>query len=224
VSEHPREHEELLADLLSGERRPAEAEVAERLRECSACREQWARLRDTAAHVGRAGAAQRAALAELEAGGPAADEELVRAALGRLAGEAAPAPRPRRRVLAWLAAAAVLAVGLWLARGFLARPDERVWLGDGAFRGLAPSGEVASFERFSWEYTGPAADSFTLRVFALADGERGARILVKERLKETNWTPTAQERETLPGRILWEVDALDEFRSVLSSASARASR
>jgi hypothetical protein len=218
MSEHPREHEDLLAALLAGERGPAEPEVAQRLRECATCREQWTRLRTTAAQLERAGTERRTALAELERVGPAPGEERLLATLERLA---AGEPRARgRRSLAWLAAAAVLVALAWIARGFLGGGDGRdpAWLGEGALQIVAPEGE-GSFERFSWTYTGSDADSFTLRIFELKDGARGKRLLIRERLKETTWVPEAEEQEKLPARIFWEVEALDVFRVVLPGAS-----
>jgi len=217
MSEHAPEHEELLAVLLAGERTAEDPEVAARLRACPHCRERWDRLREAAAQVEQVGSERRALLAELQHVGPAAGEERVLATLQGLAGERAPAGRRPRRAFAWLAAAALLVVSGWIARALLVGREEPVTLGPTSFEDMAPRGAAASFERFSWRYTGPEAESFALHIYAETDGPLGD-ALIDTLLKETTWTPGAAEREKLPARIRWKVDAFDALNGPVGSS------
>jgi len=224
VSEHPSDHLELLAELLAGERGADEPEVERRLRECEPCRLRWRALRETAARVGRAGAEQRAVLEELPRAGAAAGEERVLATLARLSQDRTARPAPSRRVVPWLAAAAVLLVaGAWVFFGRGERPDP-TWLGPRPLELVAPLEGASNFETFSWTYSGGDAAGFTLRVFRPEDGLEGEPLVTIERMKESTWTPDAELLRELPEQILWQVEVLDEFQLVRASASASASR
>ena len=131
---------------------------------------------------------------------------------------------PTRRTQLWLAAAAVLAAGAWLVLRFLAPTGEShdpMYLGEGLHL-QAPLGAVPSFAPFRWTYTGGEPELYELRIYASRDGARGELLLGPVRLGQNTWTPDAQEEERLPDRILWEVQALDEFRSVLPSGTQSA--
>jgi hypothetical protein len=228
MSQHPREHEELLAALLSGERDPSEPEAARRLRDCASCRDEWDRLRDAAAELERAGGERRAALAEIAGAGTVAERDLVRATFERLA--AGELRARRRRAFLWAAAAALLVAGAWVARRFLPDEPERrapTWLGVTGLELVSPRDEVPRFESFTWTYTGADGDTFTLRIYELTeggpeDGPSGEPLLERPRLEETTWTPGAQDLEKLPARILWEVEVFSEFRVSRGAGSARA--
>jgi hypothetical protein len=227
MSAHPREHEELLAALLAGERRPGDPEVVRALRECARCRERWEHLRSAASRLDAAADEQHALLAGLAHADPAPGEERVLATLERLADGDGLGSRRTSRRLAWLAAAALILAAAWGARRFLVdatEPRAPAWLGNGTLQLLAPRGEVAGgrFERFSWTYTGGVAARFTLRIGKLEDGQGGEWLIEHERLEETTWTPDAEDLEQLPPRIRWEVEAFDEFQRSLGSDSAQA--
>jgi len=231
VSVHGPQHEERLASLLSGERDAADPDCARWLAECAPCRERWTALRGTCERLEQAAAERRAHLAELRSVKSAPGEERIAAALRRLAEEEPPAQarsvqridRGSRRWLLAFAAAAVLA-GVWIAARFRDRAPvpERTWLGSERLRLIAPVGDVHSFERFEWSYDG-AATSYTLRVFEARGAEPGARLIEKERLKETTWTPAAEDLAKLPRSIVWEVEALDDYRVVQASGRESAS-
>ncbi len=228
MSEHAREHEERLAAWLGGEGRPGEAELERWLASCSRCRESWARLSDLSGRLQEAGAAQHAALTELEGAAPAPGEERLLETLERASVQETRVHRRRR----WpLAAAAVLLLlltgGAWLARSFLLEEGEgRTWLGDGGLRLLEPVGEVRSFERFSWTYDGEAA-SYTIGIRAAPDSQSDASPVEFQReirrWKETSWSPDGPTRDALPERIVWRITACDEFGSTLDSEEASAS-
>ena len=210
MSEHPREHELLLAALLAGERDPVDPEVERRLKECAECHELWDELRGSAAQLERAGAEQRDDLSELERAAPGPGEERLLATLERLASEEARAQRRPRRSFFWLAAAALLLVfGAWGLRLYLSRDEAPTMLGESPFEALLPSGPNSSLERFSWQYNGKVEpDRFFLRIWEKKDGPRGDPILTP-RTNQSSWTPSAEERARIPAHILWDVEARD---------------
>jgi len=120
-------------------------------------------------------------------------------------------------------AAAVLIVGLIAVRllGRAPAAPGPSWLGSEGLHLLAPRDEVTSFERFVWTYAGDAA-SYTLRIYDARAAEHAPPLLEIERWRETAWQPTTKELEQLSGRIVWEVEALDEFGSIRSSERASA--
>lgn len=223
---HDPRHEERILELLCGDRAADDAEVRELLRTCPSCRASWRELEETRARLDGAAEERREVLAELGRGTPAAGEERL---LDTLQDLAAREPHARRGPLrpGWMvAAAAVLLTGAW-AGWRLFRPAEAprapTWLGAHGLELLEPRGEVSEYCRFAWTYDGDAT-AFTLRIFAEEDGRPGALLFEKEGWKDTTWTPAAEGLARLPAHIHWEVDALDEFRAALDSASASASR
>jgi hypothetical protein len=221
LSAHPREHEELLAALVCGERDAGEPEVALLLRTCAACRADWEGLRATAADLERAGAARREVLAGQAELAGAPGEERVLATLTGLA------PRPPRRLVSravLLAAAAAVLLASWLVwRGLRGSAErEPVVLGPGDLALVSPRGPGADFSSFSWEYHGDAV-AFELRVFALVDGRRGDECFPATRWRGTTWTTPPELLAALPPAIEWEVTAFDDL-GLAAVASARASR
>ena len=81
---------------------------------------------------------------------------------------------------------------------------------------------MPTFEQFRWSYTGDDAETFTLRVHESDGGRPGALVFERPRLKDTTWTPDEDARAKLPARIVWEVEAYDEFRVSLGSRRSEA--
>jgi hypothetical protein len=208
--EHPADHDELLAELLVGERAPDDSEVVRRLRECERCRADWEGLRETVAGLERAASARDEALAGQAALEEAPGEERLRETLEGLASERPPAaPRPfsRKALLVGLAASVVAGWLVWRVVGREPAPRQPVVLGTGALELLAPKGRGADFSRFVWKYDGDAV-AYELRVFELADGARGAQCFPEKRCRETSWSPPAELLAALPDAIEWEVTVL----------------
>lgn len=221
MTEHRSEHEVLLAEALSGERRATDPEVAALLAGCAACRERWSALQAVSARLDEAAGARRADLAQLGRGAPAPGEERVLATMQRLALEEPQSRRKVRRPL--VAAAAVLLVAALLVRAFLGGGGDGpggLWLGPKPLHLIAPRGKVDAFERFQWTYDGEAA-AFDLRIYAEdADGRELQHEI--HRWKETTWSPEAEVLRSLPARIVWQVDALDDSGKLLDSGEASA--
>lgn len=219
MSEHPREHEELLAALAAGERLADDADVARRVRECPECASAWAELEDTRRRLERSAAAQGEALEELTRLRGAPGEEHVLATLEGLAGGRTPVHRRAWR--AWLVAALVVAAGAWIVvRLRSTREPEREPIPLGPVLVLeSPVGE-ASFESFSWSYPEAQVDHFVLKIYA--SPRAGAPLIEQKHLEESQWTPDPQEAAELPYRIHWTVEARDAFDQVLTGGRASA--
>lgn len=201
MSEHGREHEELLERILACEPDAADPGARAALEACPECARELARLGALAARMRALADEERGILARAAAEAGTGDEERVRNALAK-ASRAAAASRTRRLVLALAAAAAFLIVG-WVARGILTRerPDE-VLLGEGEIEcEIEPD-----FSEFRWSYPLPRGGQFTLTIYVREDEGRGNEVLSIP-LTTQRWTPSAAQRQALPDRIMVEIDA-----------------
>jgi len=219
MSNHPREHEELLTALLAGERAPTDPEVERRLRECPECAREWAQVQDARRRLETVAAEADAALDEISELRDAPGEERVLPILQRLAAETPYAPRRRPALGRWLAAAAVLLSFAWLLGRSLSDSgnDEPPTTLGPRLEIRAPRGEVTSYAPFSWTY--PAgADRYEVRVYDALDTTLSTSLLTR-RLKETSWTPDEDQLRGLPGRIVVVVEALDAFGNVKPAGS-----
>jgi hypothetical protein len=222
MSKHPREHEDLLAALTAGERRPSEPEVERQLRSCDECATAWAEAQETQARLERLGVEERETLAELGRVRGAHGEERVLATLQRLAAGETGTRARRFGAGAWLAAAVLLLAGAWLVVRFRTaeEPHEPKWLGDGV-RLEAPVGAVPSYGSFSWSYTGREVERFELKIYRSKSDPLDPPLL-ERRLTESTWTPDAKDLEQLPARIYWVVEAWDVFERSAGGHSAEA--
>ena len=220
MRQHGEQHEAWLAEFLAGERPApaAEAELARRTEACAECRASWERLRAVSARLQAAGRERGAVLAELaaaeHASASAPGEERV---LGVLESLAAAAPR-RRLWRGWLLGVAAALLGVVLLRAFLGRTEDApapVTLGE-EIHLVAPAAVVPEIERFEWTYGGDAA-SFTLSIFADDRGARGGLLDEVPGLSESTWTPSPEKLRAWPARILWRVEARDDFGRPLAS-------
>jgi hypothetical protein len=205
------DEERLLAELLAGERRETELDVARVLRASPALRAEYESLRGIARGVGRSGAAARAERAEAAAA-PAGlrDHSLVREALARELGASAPA---RRLPWGWLAAAALVAaaaaaISLLADRG---EPADDTVLGPAAEWALQPEGAVADFATFRWQ--GEARGGyFVVRVYDADPAVSGRPpIATSGEVETTSWSPRGAQREAIDRheRIYWELVWVD---------------
>lgn len=217
--DHPDDHEERFELLL------AEAEVPERalegneLEECAACRGLLEEHLELVASLERAGRAERSDLRAAARNQPSAGEQ------GRTAGRAEEALREQLELsappsspfsLRWVAAAAVLALGLGtallLARDGVGTPSgtgapEDTWLGVRPEL-LAPKGDVEAYDEFSWRAELPDNGWFRVVVHnAVHNGEGdGALVARSPRLEEPHWNPAPEERSRWPDRIRWRLE------------------
>jgi hypothetical protein len=64
-----------------------------------------------------------------------------------------------------------------------------------------------------------------LRVYAReGEQQRGAELLTIPDLIEPRWTPTPEQRASLPDAIWWEVEAFDAMGAPVARGRATASR
>jgi hypothetical protein len=135
--------------------------------------------------------------------------------------------RPRRRyrprlVAIVLAAAAAALVGWWT---LLPRPGSGAAagtpLGTGGVVLVYPLGEVTSFDRFEWQ-SDPPPPGGRFELLLKSSAGAGAPLL-RQRLRETRWTPDAEQRARLPRELWWEVRVLDANGEVLAAEGHDAS-
>jgi hypothetical protein len=218
VSQHGREHEELLAALLAGELAATDPRAVELLAGCERCRASFSALRDVAAQLARAASAQEEDRAAIESAPPAPGEELV---LARLEELAPVERRSSRRLWGLAAAAALLFACLWLVRAFVGEEPRETWLHEQDLHLIEPLDGARSFERFTWKYDKDAS-SYTLTIYAGADAG-GTRLVEIPKWKESTWTSDKKTLTELPGRIYWEVQAFDAFGQPLAARGTAAS-
>lgn len=231
--EHPAEHEELLAEVLTGERSERDAEVRARLEDCAACRQELEEMRAAMALLDDAGDQERRTFAEAESIGSAPGVEKVEPVVAELFADDGGAPAPGRRPgrLLWFAAAAAVAAALLL---FVLGPrTERGGEGAGApdvvlgpentLRCVAPVGPVDHYDVFRWEGELEAGQWFVVEVFA-EDGVLPDAVSPSfEDEDERAWTPTPTRIAALPAHIRWRVSVMDD-RGFVASAEAEAQR
>ena len=224
TDEHDDRHEEELRLLVCDAEDARAALAASPLAGCEACHEVLDALLDADARMTELGRAGRAELAELlERGGAPETGSAEERALEEILGEARKrTSRPARRLVATAAAAAVflLAFFLWPAPRVVERG---VLLGEETPLS-SPVGAVDAYAPFAWEVERPENGWFEVSVFAPGASRP---LLVSPRIRESPWTPAAEELERLPDRIRWRLDvhggasASDVLRSLQASAELR---
>jgi hypothetical protein len=201
---HEPRHEQLLESMLVDG--PPAPDDADTLARCPICSTRLARLRAVAGMLDTAGVEYR--LVRDESLGPP------------LPGSPHRGPRPVRRVLPWVAAAAAL-LALCLvfvpSRGCAGTraPDDGL-LGPEPVPGFSPSGVVpggAAWGPFSWPEVAVLDPRYVVEVFGV-DGA-GVRttdpIVSSKRLSTTQWMPGPAEQASLQrwDRIRWSVVVSD---------------
>ena len=200
----------MLRDVLTGDRSRDEDAVQLLLAYCGECAEALADLEELADVLDSDARSERDALA------PPEDDERARPPLEHEPDEVEPARSPAWRgpllVLAPLAAAAL---ALLVFRGVLFGPGDAPGPGDGprvdepgiglplgeSIRLIAPIGEVESYGTFRWEADLPPGGWYTLQIWAERRAPDKRALIEKTDLAESTWTPSAEELESLPGRI-----------------------
>lgn len=212
MSHDPR-HEEWMVARLSGEE--LAEEIRSQLDDCPECRGLEGDLRMLTASLDRAGAHERAVVARLIE----RDDSEVAAPIGTN-----PPRRALPRFLVALAAGVLVGVVWWANRA----TDEPTrgsegpgpLLGAEEIRDLAPSGEVSSFDAFTFAARRPPGGSFRVRVY---DPDGGALLVESPPLEQTRWIPNVVERARIPAAFRWKVVLLDASDAEFDSRSAEVS-
>jgi hypothetical protein len=167
---------------------------------------------ELAARMDALGRAERGALRSLAGPAPAegaaerALREHVRASAPRGRGTLSRSPRFERWAVPLIAVAAgwVLAFTLWSLRDEPERADPRL---GAELELLAPVGAVQDFGEFRWTAAGPEAGWYRIVVQPLdAAGRASGAPGESERVLETSWRPSAEERERWGERIRWTLE------------------
>lgn len=199
----PRDDEQLLEAIVAGDLDPDSPAVRERLHADPALAERARALLELASRVGGAGREERAVLREAAALESAPGEDRVATVVARELGA-----RGRRGRFPWLRAAAAALVLALAAVGVrsLLRDAEPDWQFVGS-SSLSPSGEVESFDRFTWTLGG---SSWVLRVYpAGAADDPGVEPLYDEDVYAPEHVVPAEELATWPRAIYWTVTAVE---------------
>lgn len=216
---HDARHEARLAEAVAA--RSAEA-IADLLRDCETCREDWRGFES----LGRAldGVGEEFRLDRAAEPAPGDREEVLRAI--RLArGERDPSASASRRRAprwgAWLAVAAALVVA-WVAYQRFGAPSEEPEIVLGApLEAVAPRGRVADFAEFRGRGARPAGGFYRISVFAPGSD---VPLVVSPPLDAPEWRPTADELASLPGSIEWRLESFIAGGESRVSAKAGATR
>ncbi len=207
----------LLTEVLAGDRRVDDAEVAAAARSNEAFRSSLRELRALQECLDADGERERVVMAEaLEGTGGDAPE--VGSRLRRLAAAGKPAAPRRWPAWAAVAAAAVLLVILFRAFGG-PQPDDRRSLGDPRLQLAAPtvSGDIV---RLQWSCSVPAA-VFTVHLFDPEDPDRAIAGGQSGELTETTWTLDRDFVLQQPQETRWRVVARYRGRRFSADAPLR---
>ena len=218
---HTREHEQLLAELLTGDRPRAEVEAA-----LVACDECQGRLREFDTLVESMNATsrlERDVLAQERSESLVGGEDAVR----RFFENQGPTRAARRWPLgAWVAVAASAAALFFvfiLFRPFapddsgdgggMLSPDSRIEL-------VEPAQVVSEWTRFAWMADYPVGCRYQLRV---KDAGTGEELWRGSRSTKLQWEPAPDEVRSWPDAITWEVRCYDATNAEIdfNSASSR---
>lgn len=226
------DHERVLAQVLVGDLDRKTPEVRALLAECGECRANFEELTSLAELMELEGQEERDLIASLDYDHEAPGSDLVAPFFEeRLA--AAPAVRPRS--VSWLPVAAAAAVlvgaGLWLmgrGLGVEASSDQGVLLGSSDFKFNGATGIVEEYGTVTWDAGNlSSADRFEIRIFDATSDTPDGRAVTTFEVGLAEWTPTDEQKRTLPEAIRVEVAPLDltgQFIGASGSFSASRSR
>jgi len=214
---HGTEHERILRDVVTESIAREDPRVVELLERCDECRSELHGLERALARVDGASDELRSEMEAVERMGPVSTVD-VRARL-ELVAETEPHASPSSG--RWLlAVAAVLLIGFMGFLPQLLRDDDEqsdpLYLGDDEVQLIGPVGAVVDFTAFEWRCERDDVRSYTLRVYDAADE---TEHIARPYLKETTWTPERAERQALPDRIKWDVEAIGAGGEVVAQSS-----
>lgn len=199
--------DQLLQDLLTGDRSENDPEVSSALDARPELRERLARLRRLTEELDGVSDDRSELLAESRRiSVPDLETAAVRLVTADRSG-------PSRRAWLGLAAAAVLVAGLALWRPWSTSPDTPLGGTNDRIQLWPADGSEDDFEEFRWESTIPGGVRFSIAVFA-ADDVDYENPLAGETTNTKRWRPTAAERATFPHEIVWAVTVHDRSRMV----------
>jgi hypothetical protein len=213
--------EELLAALTAGDLAANDPLVAARFVAEPALAQRWQDLSATVDELRSALTREDLALPH-DAAVPRID---MTAAIARFRGTRQAPPGPSRRTFllagVGLAAAATMALSIWLPRG-RREPVDDPRLGDGRGDGLRPDRQPwADGEPMRWNAV-RGAESYWLELQSLPTGEtiKVPSLAAGEApLSTTEWLPTTELRATLLGRFRWRVHATDSSGRALATSA-----
>lgn len=225
MSGHPAAHEKILSAILAGDLDLDDERARTLIEECATCRESL-EIPELADRLDAARAIRQEVLAEADAIDDApglADVERVLLAQGR------GSRRSSHGITFGMAAAALLLLVLWLARGYIfdggVAPPHRgeILIGDHEIRAVAPLGKVEDFVEFRWEFDLPRTGVFEVIVYDGTSGKKGEEIGRSGELDEPFWRPPVAESSGWKNAILWEVQAFDNSRFPLGRSGTQES-
>ncbi len=218
MSTHDENHERILeAAFTETIREEDEAALLQLEETCTTCRERIETLRRAREAMEREGASVREELTEACEQRTRSDEQAVAATIhaeldyssattGAIGPATGRSTTPFRNALPWVLAAAAVIVALILAFGDDKPTDDPLMMGNG-IEILGPEGDAVDFTLFDWN--GPAAASYRVRVFALDSGPDAEPVVESRVLDESQWTPGTSALSSMPDRIRWELQVFE---------------
>ena len=204
---HSREHEELLERVLAHELERSDERVVAVVRACAQCRSELEELGEVLALAEGAGRVQRSVLEEARAGKDVVDAKWAQRVLERRATPGTPRASPARWPAWIVAAAAGLALVLFLFRRTRDETGSTL-LGDHALELVQPVGASADLSLFSWRGDLPPSGYYALWVWE-RPSQGGERLLFQEPHLETNTWQAAPESIGSARSIRWSVEVYD---------------
>ncbi|MCK6448321.1 MAG: hypothetical protein L6Q99_18185 [Planctomycetes bacterium] len=203
---HDARHEARLAEAVAA-RSPAA--IADLLRDCATCRDDWYGLEALGKALDDVGEELRLDRPAVPAAGSGADDRdevlrAIRRARGERVTDARSSLRRAPRWGWWLAAAAALVLAFVAYQRF-GEPGEEPEIVLGApLETVAPRGRVTDFAEFQGRGVRPAGGFFRISVFAPG---AATPLLVSPPLDTPQWRPTAEELASLPATIEWRLES-----------------
>ncbi len=219
------ERDDVLARLLSGELSAEEEPARSMLERSRELRSELASLRAAIDRVDAAAREEHEILEEISDLAPTPEEDRVM----ERARATFVTPRTARPIGSisllpiGMAAAVLLAIGLWLggieSPAAPEAPERAPRVLGSTIVLLAPLGPVADYDEFRWEFTLRRGQAFEVTLW---DDETGQEITTSPRVFEPRWSPPVVFE--LPQRLRWEVHVLDSWGNPVSSGVGEASR
>lgn len=229
MSPHDDHRDQLLQDVLVGDRDENCPEVQKLLAECEDFRARLQEFRELAGELDEAVAIREEIVAKAQTDPEAPGSDQVADILRREAGLGGGAPPQQpwyyRGVPLLVGLAAIATLTIWVWKPFSETPlprDPDVILGAAVAECLRPVGQVSSFAPFEWKLGNKTVE--WVEVFVYPAGSSETPLARSGEISESRWEPEHAEISRWPQEIEWVVkayDALGDYQGSSQRVSAQ---